>query len=197
MKTTDPRSYNLRNADITYYPNFLTTELADSFLAIFLKELQWEQFDIKIFGKVIPQPRLTALYAINTQPYSYSNLTLHPNSYTTELEIISNKLFKLTGIRFTHCLANLYRDGNDSMGWHSDDEKELGQNPVIASISFGAERKFQLKHKELKDKKMEIPLEHGSLLIMKGETQHYWKHQLPKTKKIDSPRINLTFRTIL
>ncbi len=197
MKTTDPRSYNLRNADITYYPNFLTTELADSFLAIFLKELQWEQFDIKIFGKVIPQPRLTALYAINTQPYSYSNLTLHPNSYTTELEIISNKLFKLTGIRFTHCLANLYRDGNDSMGWHSDDEKELGQNPVIASISFGAERKFQLKHKELKDQKMEIPLEHGSLLIMKGETQHYWKHQLPKTKKIDSPRINLTFRTIL
>jgi len=197
MKKFEIKTYNLPNAEIYYYPNFLSTAIANSYFEKFLKELHWEHFDIKIFGKLIPQPRLTALYAVNGQAYSYSNLTLTPHSYTSELISINQELEKLTHVKFTHCLANLYRNGNDSMGWHSDNEKELGPNPLIASLSLGAERKFQLKHKELKEQKLDIILKHGSLLLMKGETQHFWKHQLPKTKKVDSPRINLTFRTII
>ncbi|SDS29999.1 Alkylated DNA repair dioxygenase AlkB [Gillisia sp. Hel1_33_143] len=194
---TDLKIYDLIDAEIWYYPNFLSAPIANTYYNFLLNNLDWKQYDIKIFGKLIPQPRLASLYAINSQAYSYSNLTLHPKSYPSELLNISKELEKLTDLKFTHCLANLYRNGNDSMGWHADNEKELGPNPIIASVSLGAERKFQLKHKERKDQRFELHLKHGSLLIMKGKTQHFWKHQLPKTKKIDTPRINLTFRTIL
>lgn len=186
----------LTDANLEYFPNFLNDELADFYLESLLNSLQWEQYSIKIFGKTIPQPRLTALYALNSQPYSYSGLKLDPLPFSNELHTLYAEIVKLTGYTFTHCLANLYRDGNDSMGWHADDEKELGKNPIIASVSIGAVRKFQLKHKSKPNLKYEIPLEHGSLLIMKGGTQEFWKHQLPKTKKSFKPRINLTFRTI-
>lgn len=188
---------DLADADLVYYPEFLNTSEADIYFTTFLKELKWEQHNIKIFGKTIPQPRLTSLYAENNTPYSYSNLTLNPYLFTPELKELQQKLIQLTGFAFTHCLANLYRDGNDSMGWHSDDEKELGKNPLIASLSFGEVRKFQLKHKFQKELKYDLEFEHGSILIMQGATQHFWKHQLPKTKKSTSPRINLTFRRIL
>lgn len=186
----------LPDADLDYYPDFLNLESANSILITLLNTLQWEQYSIKIFGKTIPQPRLTALYALNSQSYSYSGLLLNPIEFTEQLKTLHQEIFKLTGYTFTHCLANLYRDGNDSMGWHADDEKELGNNPVIASVSLGAVRNFQLRHKFKPGLKHALPLQHGSLLIMKGETQEFWKHQLPKTKKVISPRINLTFRTI-
>lgn len=187
---------NLPDASIIYYPKFLDERTANEYFNLFLKELNWEQHYIKIFGKTVPQPRLTALYAENTDAYTYSGLTLTPGQFTAELQMLQKKLKTVTGTHFTHCLANLYRDGNDSMGLHSDDEKVLGENPVIASLSFGAARKFRLKHKTMNSKKFELELEHGSLLLMAGTTQHFWKHELPKSLKVQSPRINLTYRSL-
>jgi alkylated DNA repair dioxygenase AlkB len=187
----------LPNTNLEYYPNFLNNELANSYYKTFLNTLEWEQYYIKLFGKKIAQPRLSALYASSEVTYTYSGLKLSPKPYTEELEKLNSLLFGLIGQEFSHCLANLYRDGNDSMGWHADDEKELGKNPIIASLSLGAVRNFQLKHKTDSALKYALALEHGSLLIMKGSTQEFWKHQLPKTKKEISPRINLTFRTII
>lgn len=191
------KKITLPDADLEYYPNFLSVEKADSYLELLTITLQWEQHSIKLFGKTIPQPRLTALYALNSQPYSYSGLKLNPLAFTNGLKVLHSQIVKIAGASFTHCLANLYRDGNDSMGWHADDERELGKNPIIASLSLGDVRNFQLKHKSNPGLKYALALEHGSLLIMKGTTQEYWKHQLPKTSKTISPRINLTFRTIL
>lgn len=188
---------DLPDASLIYYPEFLNRSEADFYFKKFLIDLNWEQHNIKIFGKTIPQPRLTSLYAENNISYSYSNLTLRPYIFTPELKELQQKVTQLTGCSFSHCLANLYRNGNDSMGWHSDDEKELGKDPVIASLSFGEVRKFQLKHKFRKEIKYDLELQHGSLLIMQGTTQHFYKHQLPKTKKEKSSRINLTFRKIL
>lgn len=186
----------LPDTNLVYYPGFLNSTLADTHYNLFLKNLKWEQYSIKLFGKTIPQPRLTALYAMNSEPYTYSALKLQPILFTEELSFINSKILELTGSTFTHCLANLYRDGKDSMGWHADDEKELGKNPIIASLSLGAVRNFQFKHKKNSKLKYSLPLKHGSLLLMQGTTQEFWKHQLPKTKKEVSPRINLTFRTI-
>lgn len=186
----------LQDANLVYYPNFIRKENADNLYDVLLNHLAWEQHSIKIFGKTIPQPRLTALYSINSQPYTYSGLTLNPHPFTKELDTLHSKIFEQTGYSFTHCLANLYRDGNDSMGWHTDNEKKLGNDPIIASLSLGGVRNFQLKHNNNKELKYSLPLDHGCLLIMKGKTQEFWKHQLPKTKMPVSPRINLTFRTI-
>lgn len=186
----------LPDLDIKYFKNFLSEKEASSLFHKLLSGMNWQQHYIKIFGKNLPQPRLTALYGETEISYTYSGLTLYPLPYTPELEALQKKLELLTTIRFTHCLANLYRDGNDSMGWHSDDEKELGIDPVIASVSLGAERKFQFKHKIQKELKYGLSLQHGNLLLMMGKTQQNWKHQLPKTKKVDSARINLTFRVI-
>lgn len=187
----------LPDANLEYYPNFLPVETSNFYLESLLKTLQWEQYSIKLFGRTIPQPRLTALYSVTPQAYTYSGLTLNPLPFTKELQDLNAIIRDLIGVSFSHCLANLYRDGNDSMGWHSDDEKELGKHPIIASISLGAVRNFKLKHKIDPKKKFALPLSHGSLLIMKGSTQEFWKHQLPKSKKIKEPRINLTFRTIV
>lgn len=188
---------NLPDSDIIYYRNFLEIEAADAYFATLMKDLDWQQYSIKIFGKIIPQPRLTALYAKAEVPYTYSGLTLFPKKFTSELLELEKELKQYTPVHFTHCLANLYRDGKDSMGLHADDEKNLGKDPVIASVSLGASRKFKLKHRNNKDQKFEINLEHGSLLLMMGSTQHYWKHELPKTKPETGPRINLTFRKII
>ena len=195
-KNEERLDLNLSDANISYFPHFLEPEFANRAFNVFLDELEWRQHTVKIFGKLLPQPRLTALYGVNDQSYTYSNLTLKPLKFTPELLKIHQKLIDLTKIDFTHCLANLYRDGNDSMGWHSDDEKALGIEPVIASVSLGGVRNFQLKHKNIKDQRFKLDLENGSLLLMAGRTQHFWKHQLPKTKKLLSPRINLTFRTL-
>ncbi|WP_452223137.1 alpha-ketoglutarate-dependent dioxygenase AlkB family protein [Lacinutrix chionoecetis] len=187
---------NLPDADITYFPNFFSTTEAETFFNSILHETNWQQDDITIYGKTYAQPRLTALFANNNKPYSYSNITMYPEAFTASLLKIKEKVETKTNVIFTTCLANLYRDGNDSNGWHADNEKELGKHPVIASVTFGAARYFYLKHKKDKALKQKILLENGSLLIMQGKTQEYWLHQIAKTKKEVKPRINLTFRVI-
>lgn len=194
---TLPFDPGLPDADIKYYGNFLSEPEAARYFSCLLDNLDWQQHHIKIFGKSLPQPRLTALYAETDEAYTYSGLTLQPIPYTEELKVIQNKIKEIMDVDFTHCLANLYRDGRDSMGLHADDEKELGKNPVIASISLGETRKFRLIHKYDKSLKLNIDLEPGSLLIMQGTTQHYWKHELAKTSASKGPRINLTYRKIL
>ncbi|WP_397363379.1 alpha-ketoglutarate-dependent dioxygenase AlkB family protein [Olleya sp. R77988] len=187
---------NLPDADISYFPNFFSLKQADLFLGILLNDIPWQQDTITVYGKQHAQPRLTALFATNGKPYSYSNITMHPHGFTSALSEIKNKIELLTSTTFTTCLANLYRDGNDSNGWHADNEKELGKNPIIVSVSFGESRYFNLKHRHNKDLKQKLLLEHGSVLVMKGKTQHQWLHQIAKTKKVVKPRINLTFRVI-
>lgn len=187
---------NLEGADIVYYPNFLTSLEADSLYNTLYKETPWQQDDIKVFGKVYAQPRLTALYSNNGKPYSYSNITMNPHQYTPALNTVKLKIEEVSNTVFTTCLINLYRDGKDSNGWHSDDEKELGKNPMIASLSLGEKRVFKLRKKDDHQIKSKIELNHGSLLIMKGRTQHTWQHQIPKTTRTIGPRINLTFRII-
>jgi len=161
-----------------------------------LDEIDWQQDTITLFGKTHLQPRLTALYANNKNPYTYSNIKMHPKVFTKNLKPIKAYVDKQANVHFTSCLANLYRDGKDSNGWHADGEKELGENPIIASVTFGAERIFHFKHKYDKNLKQRLVLKHGSFLLMKGTTQKYWLHQLPKTKRSIGKRINLTFRII-
>ena len=159
-------------------------------------ETNWQQDDIRVFGKVYQQPRLTALYGEAGKPYSYSGITMQPTPFTPLLLAIKKQVELASQAHFSTVLLNLYRDGRDSNGWHSDDEKELGEQPLIASVSLGTMRRFKLQHKENKELKHAINLEHGSLLVMAGKTQHCWKHQIPKTAKAVGPRINLTFRLI-
>jgi len=187
---------DLPNSNIIYYPNFFTIHKADFYFETLKNTIPWKQDHIKVFGKVYPQPRLTALFGTNKKPYSYSNITMHPHQFTPELQEIKKKIETKTATTFTTCLLNLYRDGKDSNGWHADNEKELGNNPVIASVTLGQERIFHLKHRTQKELKHKILLEHGSLLLMQGTTQHHWLHQIPKTKKVIGERINLTFRVI-
>jgi alkylated DNA repair dioxygenase AlkB len=187
---------NLPDSDLIYYPNFLDGSSATDYFRILQEETPWQQDDITVFGKKYAQPRLTALYANNDKAYSYSNITMHPHVFTKELLQIKNEVEQLAETKFTTCLLNLYRDGKDSNGWHADNEKELGENPVIASITLGEERFFHLKHRTNKNLKHKLLLEHGSLLLMKGATQHHWLHQIPKTAKPIKERINLTFRVV-
>lgn len=190
-----PISYNLPDAAITYYPDFFNREEADRYFAQLRDEIPWQQDEITVFGKTHPQPRLTALFGNEGKPYGYSGIVMQPHSWTPLLMAIKEAVEAASGTNFTSVLLNYYRDGKDGNGWHADNEKELGRNPVIASVSFGAERFFHLRHNSKGDK-LKILLEHGSLLLMQGETQHSWKHQIPKTAKPIGPRINLTFRVI-
>jgi alkylated DNA repair dioxygenase AlkB len=187
---------DLPDAEIIYYPHFLDTNEADKIFVELKNTIPWQQDEIQVFGKTHAQPRLTALYGNEGKPYSYSNITMQPHYWTPLLQKIKSYVESVCETEFTSVLLNYYRDGKDSNGWHADNEKELGTNPTIASLSFGAARTFQLKHNTIKENKKSILLEHGSLLLMKGPTQHFWKHQIPKTAKPTGPRINLTFRII-
>ena len=192
----EKRHLNLPNAEIIYLENFYDTKRADHYFDILKNTVHWQQDDITIFGKTYQQPRLTALYANNSKPYSYSNITMQPTLFTQELQQIKSDIEQEAHHQFTSVLLNRYRHGNDSNGWHADNEKELGTNPIIASLSLGETRPFHFKHRYIKDERHKINLNHGSLLIMRGEMQHYWLHQIAKTKKEIGERINLTFRTI-
>lgn len=186
----------LPNAELIYYSEFFVSKEADHYFKEFLNHTNWRQDDIKVFGKTYQQPRLTALYGDSGKPYSYSNITMYPEIFTPELVKIKTLIEQATQHDFNTVLLNLYRNGQDSNGWHADNEKELGKNPVIASVSFGETRPFHFKHRTIKTERHKLDLMHGSLLIMKGEMQHFWLHQIAKTKKPVAPRINLTFRYI-
>ena len=196
MTTIISKKINLPGAEINYIPNFFTHEDANFFFNNLKEHTPWRHDKITVFGKIYDQPRLTAFYANNNKAYKYSNIVMQPLVFDKEVQKIKQLVDAYCKEHFTSCLLNLYRDGSDSNGWHADDEPELGENPIIASISLGASRWFHLKHKKDSSLKSKILLEHGSLLVMRGETQHNWLHQIPKTKKIISPRINLTFRII-
>jgi alkylated DNA repair dioxygenase AlkB len=193
---SEPQVLDLPDAEIIYYPQLFVKEQADTIFYELLKEIAWQQDNITVYGKTHPQPRLTALYGNDGKPYSYSNITMQPKPWNSLLQKIKYYIEASTECQFTTVLLNQYRDGKDSNGWHADNEKELGTNPIIASLSLGAERVFQLKHNTISEAKKNIILEHGSLLLMKGSTQHFWKHQIPKTTKPIGNRINLTFRSI-
>ena len=188
-------TFNLTDAEIEYYPDFFSLAKANELLLKLQNEIPWQQDNITVYGKTHAQPRLTALFGNEGKPYGYSNIVMQPHIWSPLTVFIKEEIEKICNENFTTVLLNLYRNGQDSNGWHADNEKELGRNPIIASVSFGAERIFQLKHNQL-ELKQNIVLQHGSLLIMKGITQHFWKHQIPKTKKEIGSRINLTFRII-
>ena len=197
QNSSEPVFFDLKDAELIYYPNFYESLEANTIFQKLLAEIPWQQDDIKVFGKVYAQPRLTALFGNDGKPYSYSNITMQPHPWNIILQKIKFQIENVVDENFSTVLLNLYRDGKDSNGWHADNEKELGINPTIASLSFGEERFFHLQHNTDKNLKLKISLEHGSLLIMKGTTQHYWKHHVPKTSRPIGNRINLTFRKIV
>jgi alkylated DNA repair dioxygenase AlkB len=182
--------------EVIYYGKVMETDEADHYLNILLNTIAWKNDEAVIFGRHIITKRKVAWYADNDFSYTYSNTTKHALPWTKELLELKALTEAMTGHQFNSCLLNLYHTGDEGMAWHSDDEKALGKDTAIASLSFGAERKFALKHRESKHKE-ERMLAHGSLLIMKGATQSNWLHSLPKSKKIKEPRVNLTFRTMV
>jgi alkylated DNA repair dioxygenase AlkB len=200
MKQANPYKYieiNLPDANIRLFPHFLNPDMAAQLFQVFSNKVPWRHDPIKVFGKTYMQPRLTSLHGTTNQGYGYANIRMQAQPMMPELNDILQRIAKIDNSDFNIVLLNLYRDGNDSNGWHADNEKELGQNPVIASVSLGAPRLFKLKHRYDKNLKHQLLLESGSLLLMSGATQHYWLHQVPKTKKQVGPRINLTFRKVL
>ena len=193
---SEPIVFTLPDAEIIYYPHFFDKKEANTIFVQLTNVIPWQQDEIRVFGKIHLQPRLTALFGYEGKSYSYSNIKMQPHPWNPILKKIKSKIESVSHTNFTSVLLNQYRDGKDSNGWHADNEKELGSNPIIASVSLGTERIFQLKHNTIPNLKQNILLEHGSLLLMKGTTQHFWKHQIPKTSKQIGSRINLTFRVI-
>lgn len=181
-------------------PRWVSTTQADKLLQRLLDEVPWHSHDLVLFGKKMTEPRLSAWVADDGVSYSYSGIRRVPETWTptlTELRQLceSTLASRFPGVAFNSVLANLYRSGDDSMGWHADDEPELGPTPVIASLSFGDERRFDFRHRT-SGETVRVYLPHGSLLVMSGETQIHWKHCLAKTKASHSPRVNLTYRFV-
>ncbi|MDA9597042.1 alpha-ketoglutarate-dependent dioxygenase AlkB [Flavobacteriaceae bacterium] len=187
----------LPNAQLRYFQNFLSVEAANYYYKVFLKNIPWQQDNVKVYGKTYAQPRLTSLHSNTFETYTYSGLTLKPHIMIPELLELLNQIQVVSNDEYNSVLLNLYRDGADSNGWHADNEKELGKHPQIASFSLGASRFFHFKHRRIKEEKYKMELHHGSLLLMEGAMQKNWLHQIPKTKKPMQPRINLTFRKII
>lgn len=196
IKLDPTRNLLPQDGTVNYYGKILNKKEATSYLDLLLHHIEWKNDEAIIFGKKIITKRKVAWYGEKPFEYTYSKTTKLALPWTTELVYLKNKVEQETGETFNSCLLNLYHDGNEGMAWHSDGEKDLKKNGAIASLSFGSERKFAFKHKETKEK-IELILEHGSLLIMKDETQTNWLHRLPPTKLSTLPRVNLTFRTII
>ncbi|SKC86766.1 alpha-ketoglutarate-dependent dioxygenase AlkB family protein [Ohtaekwangia koreensis] len=185
-----------KDGEVSFFPNLFTREESDVYFDVLMNEIPWKQEPIRIFGKTVMQPRLTAWYGDPGKHYSYSGITMSPANWTDALLKIKQRIETVSPVIFNSALLNLYRDQSDSMGWHRDNEKELGINPVIASVTFGATRRFLLRHYTDKDLKQSLALTHGSLLLMQGRTQHAWEHSVPKQSSIMGSRINITFRVI-
>ena len=191
-------TFNLLPFDgtVNYYGTVMSQSQAAQYLNKLLETIAWKNDEAIIFGKHFITKRKAAWYGDSNFQYTYSNTTKQALPWTAELSLLKKIAEQASGFQFNSCLLNLYHDGNEGMSWHSDDEKALGKNTVIASMSLGAERKFAFKHKTTKET-ISLILENGSLLVMKGTTQANWLHNLPKTTKVKTPRINLTFRTIV
>lgn len=186
------------DADLRYAPAINLGAPADALLRTLIDTIAWRSESIVLWGRTYAQPRLIAWYGDEGKHYTYSGLTLVPLPWTPLLTQIKERVEQLTTVQFNSVLLNYYRDGNDSMGMHSDDEPELGPNPIIASLSLGAERTFILKHRTKPETKpLHLQLSSGSLLLMQGETQQHWKHGIAKEKRACGPRVNLNFRRIV
>lgn len=195
-QTTDKhRNWLPYQGTVNYYGRLLTKAQADFYLNRLLETIEWRNDEAVIFGKKIITKRKVAWYGDKPYAYTYSNTTKYALPWTTELLALKKLIENETGTTFNSCLLNLYHNGDEGMAWHSDDEIDLKKEGAIGSLSFGAERKFAFKHKQT-DEKVTLMLEHGSLLVMKDTTQTFWLHRLPPSKKIATPRVNLTFRTI-
>lgn len=200
--TSDKSHQLILNDDgkVTLYENFFSQVESHEIIKILLDEIDWKQEYIRMYGKSMPIPRLTAWYGDNDKAYTYSGIAMNSKEWHPVLLDIKNRIERASDRVFNSVLLNYYRDGNDSVAWHSDNEPELGENPSIGSVSFGETRKFSLKHKSPEHpnhkKLIDVQLTHGSFLLMDGECQSFWLHQIAKTKKNVGARINLTFRFI-
>lgn len=194
---------NLADADIRFEPHWLAPAEADALLALLRDTIAWERHRIVLFGQTMDAPRLSCWIGDADSVYAYSRTRYLPRPWPDALLALRQRLFEQSGTDFNGVLANLYRDGNDSMGWHADDEPELGTRPVIASVSLGVTRRFVLRRRDVSAGKQDpadrlaIELGHGSLLLMEGDTQLLYRHALPKTARAVGMRINLTFRKLI
>jgi alkylated DNA repair dioxygenase AlkB len=192
-----PEFLKIPDAEVCLYRNFLYDWESERLHRDLIEDIAWQQDYIKIFGSKIPIPRLTAWYGDEGASYTYSGILMHPHAWTLPLRLLKGWIESRAQSTFNSVLLNQYRNGKDSVAWHSDDEIELGTNPIIASLSVGASRRFEMRSRSQPNlDKMEILLSSGDLLIMSGETQQNWQHQLPKMHKVTESRINLTFRSI-
>ena len=194
---SSPEISQLTGGNLTLKRNFIPYSDRNRLFDAIYQKTNWESGSIFIGGKNVEIPRLNAWYADEEKTFTYSGIRLTSNPWFEELSEIRQMLFSELNLNFNSCLVNLYRDGNDSVAWHCDDEPELGRNPLIASISLGTERKFVIRSIHDHSEKYTYTLPSGSLLLMEGEVQHRYEHQVPKEKNISSPRINLTFRNIV
>ena len=188
----------VKDGELWYMEHFMPLNIAQTYYNTLSNTITWKQETITLYGKTHTVPRKTAWYGNKGTTYRYSGITHDPEPWTKALldikKVIEHVLNKET---FNSVLLNLYRNGNDKMGWHADNEKELGTHPTIASVSLGATRRFDLKHKTDSKQKIQLQLRPGSLIIMRGALQHHWLHQIPAQKKITNSRINLTYRNII
>ncbi len=182
---------------VVLYNNFLSDREATHYLKQLTNNIPWRQDSIKVFGKIHKQPRLTSWHAEAGKNLRYSNITMNALPFTKELQEINHRLTNFLKTPFNGVLLNLYRNGEDAMGWHKDNEAELGKEPTIASISLGATRDFQFRHDTDKTNRVNIKLTHGSLVVMSEKTTERWYHQLPRRKRVKDPRINLTYRFLI
>jgi alkylated DNA repair dioxygenase AlkB len=186
----------LQDGDLRFWPHAFPADDAAALFAALRSNIEWASEEIVILGQPRRVPRLVAWHGDPGAAYTYSGTPHEPRPWTPELTVIRSHIERLSGQRFNSVLLNLYRDGRDGMGWHADDEPELGRNPVIASVSFGATRRFRLRHRKNRAEPVTLPLTDGSLLLMAGPTQHHWVHAVPKTAVAVGERINLTYRRV-
>lgn len=190
----ETRYLPLDGAQVVYHPAPDLGASADELFNLLRRDIVWEQHSIRIEDRIIPQPRLSSWYGDVVHTYSTLAHVLTPHAFTPLLERVRQRVQTICGSKFNSMLANLYRSGDDAIGWHSDNEPELGPEPLIASISLGAERRFDLRRRDDHSKTVRLVLEHGSLLVMSGGTQSNWQHGVARTKQVIGERINLTFR---
>jgi alkylated DNA repair dioxygenase AlkB len=187
---------DIEDADVVLFERCFSRSESDRLFDHLLAEASWRQETVRFYGREHPIPRLTAWHGDRGRSYTYSGISMRSEPWSTALLEIKHRIEVLSDTTFNSVLLNLYRDGNDSVSWHSDDEPELGPEPVIGSVSLGATRRFAMRHKERDDLRARFDLGHGSYLLMRGQTQRHWEHQVPKTSRPVGKRINLTFRRV-